>query len=208
MGHSVEECGDGVHAPKDLVFKDLKASWFKGPGRGPGEGRGANEGSGSRGGRGNGRSGRGQGRGSTSTSVNAREIGENKRDQDISMEDIERNRKRGATLAISDSSLMMPAAPESSTQQLLLLPPEIPASPSVKQEPKRNKPSLPANDNTVVKKLVPNRQNCLAEQSAIYLSEGTVKQDVVLRLRNVECGEVELQLQGIDIPGSKGASGF
>lgn len=59
-------------------------------------------------------------------------------------------------------------------------------------------------DNSVVKKLVPNRQNCLAEESAIYVSEGTVKQDVVLRLRNVECGEIELQLQWIDIPGSKG----
>uniref|UniRef100_A0ACD5ZLM8 Uncharacterized protein n=1 Tax=Avena sativa TaxID=4498 RepID=A0ACD5ZLM8_AVESA len=59
-------------------------------------------------------------------------------------------------------------------------------------------------DNTVVKKLVPNRQNCLAEESAIYVSEGAVKQDVVLRLRNVECGEIELQLQWIDIPGAKG----
>uniref|UniRef100_A0ACD5Z7I5 Uncharacterized protein n=1 Tax=Avena sativa TaxID=4498 RepID=A0ACD5Z7I5_AVESA len=56
-------------------------------------------------------------------------------------------------------------------------------------------------DKTVVKKLVPNRQNCLAEESAIYVSEGAVKQDVVLRLRNVECGEIELQLQWIDIPG-------
>ncbi|KAK1616688.1 hypothetical protein QYE76_022205 [Lolium multiflorum] len=59
-------------------------------------------------------------------------------------------------------------------------------------------------DNTVVKKLVPNRQNCLAEESAIYMSEGAVKQDVVLRLRNVECGEIELQLQWIDIPGARG----
>jgi hypothetical protein len=59
-------------------------------------------------------------------------------------------------------------------------------------------------DNTVVRKLVPNRQNCLAEESAIYLSEGAVKQDVVLRLRNVECGEIELQLQWIDIPGANG----
>ncbi|KAM0887973.1 hypothetical protein ACQ4PT_028651 [Festuca glaucescens] len=59
-------------------------------------------------------------------------------------------------------------------------------------------------DNTVVKKLVPNRHNCLAEESAIYVSEGAVKQDVVLRLRNVECGEIELQLQWIDIPGAKG----
>lgn len=59
-------------------------------------------------------------------------------------------------------------------------------------------------DNTVVKKVVPNRQNCLAEESTIYISEGKVKQDVVLRLRDVECGEIELQLQWVDIPGSKG----
>ena len=59
-------------------------------------------------------------------------------------------------------------------------------------------------DNTIVKKLVPNRQNCLAEESAIYISEGKVKQDLVLRLKNVECGEIELQLQWIDVPGSKG----
>ncbi|XP_006647209.1 GTPase activating protein 1 [Oryza brachyantha] len=59
-------------------------------------------------------------------------------------------------------------------------------------------------DDTVVKKVAPNRQNCLAEESAIYISEGKVKQDVVLRLRDVECGEIELQLQWVDIPGSKG----
>uniref|UniRef100_A0A0D9VFD7 C2 domain-containing protein n=1 Tax=Leersia perrieri TaxID=77586 RepID=A0A0D9VFD7_9ORYZ len=59
-------------------------------------------------------------------------------------------------------------------------------------------------DNTVVKKVIPDRQNCLAEESAIYISEGKVKQDVVLRLRDVECGEIELQLQWVDIPGSKG----
>ncbi|KAG8058911.1 hypothetical protein GUJ93_ZPchr0002g23148 [Zizania palustris] len=59
-------------------------------------------------------------------------------------------------------------------------------------------------DKTVVKKVVPNRQNCLAEESTIYISEGKVKQDLVLRLRNVECGEIELQLQWIDIAGCKG----
>ncbi|KAL5207313.1 hypothetical protein ABZP36_031748 [Zizania latifolia] len=59
-------------------------------------------------------------------------------------------------------------------------------------------------DKTVVKKVVPNRQNCLAEESAIYISEGKVKQDLVLRLRNVECGEIELQLQWIDVAGCKG----
>ncbi|AQK96770.1 GTPase activating protein 1 [Zea mays] len=59
-------------------------------------------------------------------------------------------------------------------------------------------------DKTVVKKLVPNRQNCLAEESSIYISEGKVKQDLVVRLRNVECGEIELQLQWVHLPGSKG----
>nr|CAB3446496.1 unnamed protein product [Digitaria exilis]CAB3449693.1 unnamed protein product [Digitaria exilis] len=59
-------------------------------------------------------------------------------------------------------------------------------------------------DNTIVKKLVPNRQNCLAEESSIYISEGKVKQDLVVRLKNVECGEIELQLQWVDLPGSKG----
>ncbi|CAD6230757.1 unnamed protein product [Miscanthus lutarioriparius] len=59
-------------------------------------------------------------------------------------------------------------------------------------------------DKTIVKKLVPNRQNCLAEESSIYISEGKVKQDLVVRLRNVECGEIELQLQWVDLPGSKG----
>ena len=59
-------------------------------------------------------------------------------------------------------------------------------------------------DKTIVKKLVPNRQNCLAEESSIYVSEGKVKQDLVLRLRNVECGEIELQLQWVDLPGSRG----
>ncbi|GJM91058.1 hypothetical protein PR202_ga07394 [Eleusine coracana subsp. coracana] len=53
-------------------------------------------------------------------------------------------------------------------------------------------------DNTVVKKLVPNRQNCLAEESTISISQGKVKQDIVVRLKNVECGEIELQLQWVD----------
>ncbi|KAE8784497.1 hypothetical protein D1007_41939 [Hordeum vulgare] len=38
-GHLHKECGDGVHPPKALVFKDLRATWFMGPGHGPGEGR-------------------------------------------------------------------------------------------------------------------------------------------------------------------------
>ncbi|GKV23697.1 hypothetical protein SLEP1_g33399 [Rubroshorea leprosula] len=57
---------------------------------------------------------------------------------------------------------------------------------------------------TIISKVQPSRNNCLAEESCIFWSEGRVVQDLVLRLRNVECGEVEIQLQWIDLPGSKG----
>ncbi|KAE8694725.1 hypothetical protein F3Y22_tig00110777pilonHSYRG00397 [Hibiscus syriacus] len=56
---------------------------------------------------------------------------------------------------------------------------------------------------TVLSRLQPSTSNCLAEESPIYLSEGKIVQDLVLRLRNVECGEVELQLEWIYFPGSK-----
>ena len=59
-------------------------------------------------------------------------------------------------------------------------------------------------DGVIISKVEVNRQNCLAEESKIFLSNGKVVQDMVLRLRNVECGEVELQLQWIDVPSSKG----
>ncbi|KAH7533822.1 protein C2-DOMAIN ABA-RELATED 5 [Ziziphus jujuba] len=57
-------------------------------------------------------------------------------------------------------------------------------------------------DGTIISKVRPNRQNCLAEESSIVFSNGKVVQNMVLRLRNVECGEIELQLQWIDIPGA------
>ena len=57
---------------------------------------------------------------------------------------------------------------------------------------------------TIITRVQPNRQNCLAEESCIIWTEGKVVQNMVLRLRNVECGEVELQLRWIDIPGSRG----
>ena len=61
---------------------------------------------------------------------------------------------------------------------------------------------LPAG--TVVVRVQPSRQNCLAEESCISWTDGKVAQDMCLRLRNVECGEVELSLHWIDLPGSKG----
>lgn len=58
-------------------------------------------------------------------------------------------------------------------------------------------------DGSVLKKQASSRENCLAEESSIYLSNGKVLQDVILRLRNVECGEIELQLRWVDIPVTK-----
>ena len=67
---------------------------------------------------------------------------------------------------------------------------------------KMNLAELPSG--TIISKVQPCRNNCLAEESAVYWKEGKVVQDLCLRLRNVECGEVEIQLQWIDLPGSKG----
>ncbi|XP_061354656.1 protein C2-DOMAIN ABA-RELATED 4-like [Gastrolobium bilobum] len=57
---------------------------------------------------------------------------------------------------------------------------------------------------TIIARIQPSRQNCLAEESYITYTNGKVIQEFVLRLRNVETGEVEIQLQWIDLPGSKG----
>lgn len=62
-----------------------------------------------------------------------------------------------------------------------------------------------APDGTVIRKLIPDRQNCIAEESCIVWKDGKVTQNMFLRLRNVECGEIELQLQWIDLPSSRGA---
>ncbi|KAL5570830.1 hypothetical protein UlMin_020427 [Ulmus minor] len=58
-------------------------------------------------------------------------------------------------------------------------------------------------DGTIISKVQPNRQNCLAEESCIVFSNGEVVQNMVLRLRNVECGEIELQLHWIDVNSSQ-----
>ncbi|XP_011002782.1 PREDICTED: probable ADP-ribosylation factor GTPase-activating protein AGD11 [Populus euphratica] len=57
---------------------------------------------------------------------------------------------------------------------------------------------------TIIRKIQPNRENCLAEESCIVWANGKVVQNLFLRLRHVETGEVELQLEWIDIPGSRG----
>ncbi|CAN1856408.1 Protein C2-DOMAIN ABA-RELATED 4 [Linum perenne] len=56
---------------------------------------------------------------------------------------------------------------------------------------------------TIIKKLQPSRQNCFVEDSTISYTDGKIIQEMCLRLRKVECGEIELQLQWIDLPGAR-----
>lgn len=71
---------------------------------------------------------------------------------------------------------------------------------------KRDLSNVP--NGTVIEKIIPSRQNCLAEESGIYKAEGKVMQDLALRLKKVECGEIELRLTWITIPGARGLEHF
>lgn len=64
--------------------------------------------------------------------------------------------------------------------------------------------SLP--DGSVVKRVQPSRENCLADESCCVWNKGKIVQDMCLRLRNVEHGEVAVQIEWIDLPGCKGLS--
>ncbi|KAI3798933.1 hypothetical protein L1987_34218 [Smallanthus sonchifolius] len=57
---------------------------------------------------------------------------------------------------------------------------------------------------TIIPTIKPTRTNCLAEESNITWSKGEVIQNMVLRLRNVVSGEIEVQLRWVNVPGSKG----
>lgn len=57
-------------------------------------------------------------------------------------------------------------------------------------------------DGTEIRKVKPSRDNCLAEESRIIFSNGKIVQDMILKLRNVESGEVEIQIEWIDVTGS------
>lgn len=59
-------------------------------------------------------------------------------------------------------------------------------------------------NDTIITTVKPTRTNCLAEESHITWSNGKVVQDMVLRLQHVECGEIEVKLSWVDIPGARG----
>eukprot|EP01018_Ginkgo_biloba_P023185 Gb_02477 [translate_table: standard] len=51
-----------------------------------------------------------------------------------------------------------------------------------------------------VRKVAASKTNYLAKDSCILFVDGTMIQEVCLRLHNVECGELELQLKWVDLP--------
>ncbi|KAG6765946.1 hypothetical protein POTOM_030008 [Populus tomentosa] len=56
----------------------------------------------------------------------------------------------------------------------------------------------------VVSRVQPSQNNCLADESCIVWDDGKLLQDMNLRLRNVESGEVTIQIEWIDVPGCRG----
>lgn len=54
-----------------------------------------------------------------------------------------------------------------------------------------------------VQSVQPSTDNCLAAESHIVWENGKLTQEMILRLRNVECGEVEIQIEVIDAPSPK-----
>ncbi|AES90103.1 putative C2 domain-containing protein [Medicago truncatula] len=59
-------------------------------------------------------------------------------------------------------------------------------------------------DGHVVKTVQPDTTNCLAEESSCVWRDGKVVQEMSLRLRNVESGEVLVEIEWIDVTDSEG----
>ncbi|CAA0820556.1 phosphoglucomutase- putative / glucose phosphomutase- putative [Striga hermonthica] len=63
-------------------------------------------------------------------------------------------------------------------------------------------------DGTKVEKVHPSRENCLAEESCVVWSEGKMIQDMILKLRDAECGEVLVQIEWRDLPARRDGVAF
>ncbi|KAL5071026.1 hypothetical protein RYX36_021913 [Vicia faba] len=62
-------------------------------------------------------------------------------------------------------------------------------------------------DGCAIKTVQPSRTNCLAEESRCILKDGKVVQEMLLKLRNIESGELVVEIEWVDIPGSRGLLG-
>ncbi|XP_074583720.1 protein C2-DOMAIN ABA-RELATED 5-like [Curcuma longa] len=68
---------------------------------------------------------------------------------------------------------------------------------------KMNLSNIP--NGTVITTVKPNRHNCLVDESAIVWKDGTIVQDIIVRLKNVESGELELQFSWINLSKASGS---
>ncbi|KAM3243268.1 hypothetical protein ACQJBY_055305 [Aegilops geniculata] len=155
LGHLFKECGDGVHPPQAMVFKELRASWFRRPGSGPGERAGT------RGGRGRGRNGRGGGRSTAQSNPFSNKDSEDLEhtEDDVTMVEAE-NRKRGAAGSeVPKPSHTNHTIASAAKTQLMLPPLVVPPSPTSKQEPKRSKASPSTNEVDPAKNATPNKNS-------------------------------------------------
>ncbi|KAL4347131.1 hypothetical protein GQ457_17G000670 [Hibiscus cannabinus] len=59
-------------------------------------------------------------------------------------------------------------------------------------------------NNCTLKRIQPNEIKCLAEESSIVWEHGKITQDMLIRLQDVECGQILLQLDWTEAPGCKG----
>ena len=55
-----------------------------------------------------------------------------------------------------------------------------------------------------IKRVQPSRHNCLSDESSIVWNNGKITQDMILRLNNVECGEIEVMLEWHEGAGCRG----
>lgn len=53
-------------------------------------------------------------------------------------------------------------------------------------------------NNDIIRIVSPDLTNNLVGESKIYIFNGKLFQDMTLRLKNVECGEVDLRLEWVD----------
>jgi len=57
-----------------------------------------------------------------------------------------------------------------------------------------------------LKRIQPDRTNYLAEESSCIWQNGKIVQEMFLRLRNVESGEILVEIEWVDVVGCKGLS--
>ncbi|KAL8151363.1 hypothetical protein V2J09_021171 [Rumex salicifolius] len=60
---------------------------------------------------------------------------------------------------------------------------------------------------TAVTKIQPSANNCLGDESKVmWQGKGRMVQEMILKLNNVERGEVQIQIEWVDVPGATGVS--